>query len=251
MHVAKGAVRRPDHVTREWAPALTVTNTHKLTQAVYVGRRSSAMGFDGDASNSALLVVQTMHMCETCSKTASKMLSCMGCYHAVYCSSKCQRSDWARHKVHCRELIKLVAETTQAKPLVDNALLGMPGCKDLQKASEGRLFMLRYVIHILRVRVDHRQRCTHMVLTRTPQSFECPSNRDRHQSTWADLRGLLNAAKIANMRHIDSLQHTHQACWRVQPDRPRLCAFWLEGIINGLPQTVGVDAHHAIGAVLN
>ena len=38
---------------------------------------------------------------------------------------------------------------------------------------------------------------------------------------------------------------------RVQPDRPRLCAFWLEALINGLPHTVGVDARHATCALLN
>ena len=99
--------------------------------------------------------MQTIYMCETCNRTGSKMPSCTGCYHAVYCSPKCQRSDWSRHKVQCRKLTKLVDETKQVKALSDNALLGMPGYQALQNASDGRLFILRYLIQILRVRVGH------------------------------------------------------------------------------------------------
>jgi len=39
--------------------------------------------------------------CDECD-TRKKLRRCAGCKHVAYCSTKCQKSDWPKHKTWCR-----------------------------------------------------------------------------------------------------------------------------------------------------
>ena len=49
----------------------------------------------------------TFKACELCSKTkistGNSLRSCSRCMSVHYCSTECQKSDWARHKTSCVE----------------------------------------------------------------------------------------------------------------------------------------------------
>ena len=44
-----------------------------------------------------------------------KMFTCSGCHVACYCSAKCQRVDWPRHKVFCKEFAEVKASVDAEK----------------------------------------------------------------------------------------------------------------------------------------
>jgi hypothetical protein len=59
----------------------------------------SSGGFGGESA-------PDVKVCFTCKtnegRAGGKLLTCMGCGKAVYCSRKCQKLDWKEHKVNCR-----------------------------------------------------------------------------------------------------------------------------------------------------
>jgi len=42
--------------------------------------------------------------CATCQKSDKSNKKCTGCYHVLYCSTKCQRDDWPNHRPICKEI---------------------------------------------------------------------------------------------------------------------------------------------------
>jgi len=42
--------------------------------------------------------------CGGCGKNAEENKKCTGCFHVFYCSRNCQVSNWAQHKINCKEI---------------------------------------------------------------------------------------------------------------------------------------------------
>eukprot|EP00919_Chromeraceae_sp_WS-2016_P050146 GHVR01118937.1.p1 GENE.GHVR01118937.1~~GHVR01118937.1.p1 ORF type:complete len:188 (+),score=66.45 GHVR01118937.1:221-784(+) len=45
---------------------------------------------------------KTPYRCDYCLCLSSRPMKCSGCKSALYCSVKCQKSDWGAHKVVCK-----------------------------------------------------------------------------------------------------------------------------------------------------
>ena len=60
------------------------------------------------ATNSPLACVVLHHgvssRCSRCFSKSSALMKCSRCHYVCYCSSLCQKSDWAQHKGECRFL---------------------------------------------------------------------------------------------------------------------------------------------------
>ena len=44
-----------------------------------------------------------MTHCFTCKKKFFELKKCGNCLSILYCSKECQRNDWKRHKLECKE----------------------------------------------------------------------------------------------------------------------------------------------------
>ena len=54
--------------------------------------------------------------CFSCGAVPPKSLYCSGCSLAKYCSSKCQKNDWKRHKVCCKKIVQLLQGESLIEP---------------------------------------------------------------------------------------------------------------------------------------
>ena len=54
-------------------------------------------------------------MCEGCYKVHHKMLRCDKCQHSRFCSMKCVKAGWKRHKPVCKALREFLGEHGMAE----------------------------------------------------------------------------------------------------------------------------------------
>ena len=142
------------------------------------------------------------------------MQSCSSCHLAQYCSVTCQRGAWKAHKVQCKKFQSYAADIRQGRmPNVrEQRLLEAPQGAELIANLRGHTFTHRYLVHIVRVRIRPHLRA------------------------------------IVNLRF--ALNNVLTSLTVVQPDRPVLCKFWLESIINGLEISTGLDSASAFATLI-
>jgi tetratricopeptide (TPR) repeat protein len=97
-----------------------VSNLRRPTQpssSAGAGTGGASGGGSAGSEGAAQSVQGVRGKCNHCGRDAR--LKCAGCKRAVYCRGECQREDWQRHKVACKDLPKAVeeAEAAMGRPL--------------------------------------------------------------------------------------------------------------------------------------
>ncbi|KAJ3494898.1 hypothetical protein NLJ89_g10717 [Agrocybe chaxingu] len=138
----------------------------------------------------------------TCMQVLTKKYECKGCHHAFYCSRKCEKKDWARHKPLCSAIEERYYQLEGATSLVVPNGLTVPQCHEqlTQWIHTHRSDLCVAIIHALELPRDLSRSGTHILRMRIAPS---PINRANMHSHFhlihAEVTGISAASGLGEI----------------------------------------------------
>ncbi len=91
--------------------------------------------------------------CNLCGKKSQTNQKCTGCYLTWYCSQNCQKDDWNKHKIKCKEL-KSQYKVGTYEPKYVSTYSGMGKAKDSEPPSKNKKLVKTHFVAKVQVQVD-------------------------------------------------------------------------------------------------